>query len=125
MMPCCIETGSKSDEATLQKDLDALITWTDTWQMEFNAKKCYVLRISNNSDKFLSKYTIKGTELEVKHSQTYLGVEISDKLSWNNHINNTAYKAHISLNFVARNLHKCPEDIKQLAYNTYLRPIVD
>ncbi len=116
------EIGSKSDEAALQKDLDALVTWTDTWQMEFNAKKCYVLRISNKTDKFLSKYNIKGTELEVKHSHTYLGVEISDKLSWNNHINTIAHKAHVSLNFVARNLHNCPREIKELAYKTYVRP---
>ena len=37
-------------------------------------------------------------------------------------MNTTVHKTHISLTFVVSNLHKCPEEIKELAYKTYARP---
>ncbi len=35
----------EEDCKALQKDLDTLYDWSRTWDMEFNAKKCHVLRM--------------------------------------------------------------------------------
>ncbi|KAI8485181.1 hypothetical protein Bbelb_371060 [Branchiostoma belcheri] len=37
-----------SDALDLQKDLDALTRWQDTWQMSFNPSKCHTLHITQH-----------------------------------------------------------------------------
>ena len=39
--------SSSKDQEELQNDLKKLETWAETWGMKFNAKKCYILSISN------------------------------------------------------------------------------
>ena len=37
--------NNSEDRDQLQKDLDALVDWADTWQLCFNADKCKVLHM--------------------------------------------------------------------------------
>ena len=55
-------------------------------------------------------------------SQTYLGVGLTRDLSWSEHIRKTGARASKALNFVRRNLHDCPTDIKETAYNSLVCP---
>ncbi|XP_072047020.1 uncharacterized protein [Amphiura filiformis] len=59
------------------------------------------------------------------NSHTYLGAEIANDLKWNKHINNIAAKGNRALGFVKRNLRSCTEDIKQLAYQSLVRPSLE
>ena len=52
----------------------------------------------------------------------YLGVEVTQKLNWSNHIDHITAKANRSLGFVKRNLKRCPENIKEQAYKSLVRP---
>lgn len=106
----------------LQKDLDTLVNWAETWQMKFNAEKCYVLRITTNRKPIKYEYKMRGHILKAVEHNPYLGVELTNKLSWDNHINNIVSKASRSLGFLRRNLHKCPETIKKQAYIALVRP---
>ena len=45
--------------------------------------------------------------------------------NWNNHINNITTKANRSLGFIKRNLKRCPEQIKDQAYKSPVRPHVE
>ena len=40
---------SQQDKLLLQEDLDRLLNWTITWKMQFNQKKCKVMRITKKS----------------------------------------------------------------------------
>ncbi|MCW4309772.1 MAG: hypothetical protein N0E61_16330 [Candidatus Thiodiazotropha endolucinida] len=55
----------------------------------------------------------------------YIGVTISDNLSWNSHVEITTKKANNSLAFLRRNLSSCPQDIKVQSYQTLVRPILE
>ena len=70
-------------------------------------------------------YSLANTILQETNSHTYLGVEIANDLKWNKHINNIAAKGNRALGFVKRNLRSCTEDIKQLAYQSLVRPSLE
>ena len=115
--------ANSDDPKELQNDLNQLVEWADKWQMRFNPSKCYHLQISRSKKSFAHHYEMMGTILEKVKSQKYLGVEISENLSWKKHIKNSSSKANKVLNFVRRNLNDdCPASIKEKAFNTMVRP---
>ena len=105
----------KDDCSRLQKDLDKLVEWASEWQMTFNASKCYVLRITNKNKPVIHKYTMHGQILENVAQNPYLGVQLTNTLKWDIHINNIVAKANKSLGFLRRNISKFPEEIKKRA----------
>ncbi len=51
----------------------------------------------------------------------YLGEEFNKDLSWSSHIKNMWGKSDQTLNIMRRNLNDCLKDIKDIAYNAYVR----
>ena len=118
--------ASKNDSALLQQDLTALERWEETWQMTFHPAKCTVIRISTNRRQIINtSYQLHGHTLEVVDSSKYLGVTISEDLTWRKHIDDTATKANKTLGFVRRNLSECTSQVKSVAYTTMVRPTLE
>ena len=85
--------------------------------MEFNIAKCFIMNISlATKNKVRHQYSMKGQSLSTTSHTKYLGVEISDDLKWNRHIDMISAKATNILNFVRRNLKNCPQHIRDKAY---------
>ena len=116
---------SSEDANTLQADLDTLQEWERTWDMEFNPSKCQVLHITRSRQPLQSQYTLHGQFLESVDSAKYLGVNITQDLNWNHHINEITGKANRTLGFVKRNVKTKNEAVKELAYKTLVRPQVE
>ena len=117
---------SRADAIRVQDDLISLQTWEDKWLMSFNPDKCEVLRITNKRKGIIaSEYSIHGSVLRTVESAKYLGVTISRNLSWKPHVNSIIKKANSTLGFLRRNLRKCPQKIRELAYCTYVRPTLE
>lgn len=112
---------SQEDAHALQHDLDLLEEWTKKWQMSFNSKKCYILRITRKHKPVIHNYTIDGEVLTTVLSQTYLGLTLHEHLSWEPHINNMTAKAGRTLGFIKRNLGKSPQPTKMKAYTSLVR----
>ena len=93
--------------------------------MNFNPSKCSLLRITKRRSSIKTIYNMMGTDLQQVDNHPYLGVEFSSKVDWGQHINKVTNKVRRSLNFLQRNLYKCPEDIKQQAYTAIVRPILE
>ena len=64
-------------------------------------------------------------QLEIVTEAKYLGITISNNLSWNNHINNIEASANQAHGMLWRNIKKAPQDTKAMAVNTLLRPKVE
>jgi hypothetical protein len=109
----------------LQKDLDALQEWERKWLMEFHPEKCQLLRITNGHNPVKFPYSIHDHPLEAVPSAKYLGVELTDNLSWNRHAECISKKGMTSLGFLRRNLGSCPREVKTRCYNTFVRPVVE
>ena len=117
--------SGKTDASILQNDLHTLTQWQNNWQMKFKAKKCYILRATHARSPHTFTYNLNGIPLQDTSNHTYLGVNLTQDLSWNSHINNTTAKANRSLGFIRRNLCSCATNIKDMAYKTLVRPILE
>lgn len=100
--------------------------WEKKWLMEFNPDKCEVIRITNRRKKrIVSDYSIHGQQLKEVNGAKYLGVTIDRTLTWSEHISNVTKKANNTRAFLQRNISRCPQAIKALCYQTFVRPIVE
>ena len=116
------QINTLADHTTLQNDLTKLEQWAQTWGMRFNAKKCYILSTTSRSSHF---YSLNNTILQQVSSIPYLGVQISDDLKWNTHIDSITKRASSTLGFVRRNLRSCPEHCRRTAYTSLIRPSLE
>ena len=94
--------------------------------MEFNPDKSEIIRITNRrKKKIVTNYSIHEHQLKEVKGAKYLGVTIDRTLSWNEHINNVTKKANNTRAFLQRNINRCPEAIKTICYQAFVRPIVE
>jgi hypothetical protein len=114
-----------SDASKLQHDLQILDQWQNTWQMSFNAQKCFLLRVTHKQKPIITEYKLGESVLQETKNHSYLGVEITHNMKWNIHVNNITAKANRSLGFIRRNLISCPKDLKERAYITLVRPLLE
>ena len=82
-----------------------------------------MLHISNKRTTACAKYTIKGIPLKCVSGVKNLGVSISSKMSWCDHIDDICTKTRKSLGFISRNLRNCPQCVRNQAYTSLVRPI--
>ena len=73
---------TEDDAKQLQNDLNNLQHWESDWLMHFNPDKCEVIRITTKRNQRITPYYIHGKELAITSKAKYLGVNISNNLSW-------------------------------------------
>ena len=79
---------NKEDQIALQKDLNLLENWGNTWGMRFNAAKYNIMQVSRTCDPKLFNYSLTGQVLEEVMDAKYLGVTLGNDLEWSKHIAN-------------------------------------
>ena len=123
---CYHEIKEIEDTVKLKKDIDRLGSWARKWGMKFQTVKCNMMQLTKKlTNKIPASYTREDTVLENVESIKYLGVTITNDLKWNTHIINICTKANRTLGFLRRNLFSCPQDVKEAAYKTMVRPIIE
>ena len=90
--------------------------------MQFNPDKCEVIRITNRRGR---RIVSDGTVLREVSNAKCLGVTIDSKLTWNAHVANVSKKANNTRAFLQRNINRCPANIKETCYKTFVRPSVE
>ena len=120
-----LAVSSLQDAEILQQDLDRLHDWELQWDMEFNPSKCVVIHVTRAVNPVPSEYLLHGQILESVGSSKYLGVEIRNNLTFNNHIQNICTSANRSLGFIKRNIRTKSPAIREMAYKTLVRPLVE
>ena len=86
--------------AQLQSDFQALVKWSDTWQLPFNESKCKVLHLSRNNPN--SQYMMRATELSAVQIEKDLGVHIDRELKFRHHASAVVAKATQILGIIRR-----------------------
>ena len=92
--------------------------------MKFNPSKCQIMHISRGKCKTKYYELCKEILTTVSHAK-YLGITISNDLSWHRHICDIAKKANSILHLISRNLRSCPRAARIIAYTTLVRPKIE
>jgi len=80
---------------------------------------------SNKKKPLLTTYQIRDHPIWKVTSAKYLGITITQNLSWSKHIDTITSKVNSVRAFLQRNLSQCPPRVKSIAYFTYVRPIFE
>ena len=130
---CVWRTNKQEDVACkeLTEDLKTVSEWGKKHNMRFSKKKCKILRISNKHKAKLDKYPIVlfgGQVLKRVDSHKYLGVTMDSKLTWRQHVTETAERAEKRLKLILR-LCDTKRGVSQrlliLLYESCVRPILE
>ena len=92
----------RKDGDELQDDLNNLLTWSNTWRMEFNTSKCKVLRVARAKSVLERDYYLGESKLDGVVIGKDLGVLIRQYLSWNEHVHSITSKVHKILRLLYR-----------------------
>ena len=108
----------------LQEDLHTLEKWQEDWLMSFNPSKCASMSIATRAPTKRS-YTFCGQQLESVTSHPYLGVEITNTLTWGTQTSLSIKKAQRVMGVLKRNLADCKQEVKVTAYQAIVRPLLE
>ena len=98
--------------------------WQDDWMMQFNPSKCATMSIATrNPTKRI--YDFCGQQLESVDSHPYLGVEMTNTLSWGIQTSLSVKKAQRAMGVIKRNLADCNQDVKVTTYQAIVRPLLE
>ena len=81
-----LTVSATNDCEKLQDDLKRLEKWEEDWQMEFHPAKCNVQSITRKRNRITLPYTLHGHVLEEVTSAKYLGINMINDMTWNEHI---------------------------------------
>lgn len=100
------EIKSPEDSNSLQRDLDSLQEWSNTWLLKFHPNKCKIMTVSNkksiNRTYHLYDSTGKEVELEKSEGEKDIGVFVDDHLTFSRHIQQQANKANSIMGLIRR-----------------------
>ena len=114
-----------SDADALQKNINKLVEWADTWQMKFNPGKCKVLHFGRGNYNYsytMNGYAPAGTILECTSEEKDVGVWISTTLKPSLQCQKAANKANSVLGQMARAVSYRDRITWVKLYKQYVRP---
>jgi hypothetical protein len=116
---------SKEDISQLQKDLDEVLQWCNNWYMTLNIDKCEHMNVTSKHAPSNSGYKLDQHHMTKVKDYKYLGLHISDNLSWSTHINYIKNKANKVLYVTKLALARSTQKVKETAYKSIVRPLVE
>ena len=111
---------TEGDREVLQRDLDRLVQWSETWQMKFNVDKCKVMHLGKRN--FGGKYVINGGVLGAVDEERDLGVRITSDLKASAQCAYVCARANRVLGMISRTMVYRSPDILLSLYKSLVRP---
>jgi hypothetical protein len=119
----CQRAMREEDQISMQEDLNKLIAWSQTWQMNFNVSKCSVMHLGCRNIE--SNYKMGEADLNCVSNQRDLGVIITNDLKWGHQCDEAFKRANRTIGFVSRNFHCRDKEIIMPIYKAMIRPLVE
>ena len=109
----------------LNKDLENLEDWSQKWLMKFNAKKTQFMIVSRKADKSFPPIKFFNESLSQVDSIKLVGVNISSKLDWNEHVNKISKRAGQMLGIMRKSRKLLPPCALSIIYKTRVRSAME
>jgi len=110
-----------TDVRRLQLALDALVLWSDTWQLPISINKCCLLNVGKNSHGIV--VGIGGSTLPVVTHTRDLDIIVSSDLSPSLHVTDIVSKAHMRAGLILRTFMSRDIHLLKRAFLVYVRRI--
>ena len=104
----------------MQGDLNALVQWSDRWQLPFNEAKCKALHVGSNAPDY--SYSMRGVALEWSPVERDLGVYIDGDLKYRKQAAEAVSKASRVLAVIRRSFAYIERSTLPLLYKSLIRP---
>ena len=118
---------NEESKRKIQRCIDGLVLWADTWFMRFNGQKCKVMHIGKQNPNHVY-YINHGNErkvLEATKVEKDLGVYVDPCLSFESHINNVVLKANRISGLLVRTITNKSKYVMVPLFKTLVRPILE
>ena len=112
--------GQGSDVQALQRDLDALVEWSERWQLPFNINKCKTLHLGGRNDGH--KYIMGDVQLIETEVEKDLGVHMDCQLKFRQQAAEAISKASRILAVIRRSFSLIDETTLPLLFRSMVRP---
>lgn len=89
--------------------------------MRPNTSKCKFMSVSRKHTNVIHPYSLNSTVLSQVDSYRYLGIVITSRLTWTEHITKLAADASKTLGYLRRSLSLSPASLRKLAFETFVR----
>ena len=117
---------SNEDAVVLQEDLNSISEWCKENHMQLNSTKCKVMHITRSRNQALSPYYLQDPEpLQVVTSYKYLGVILSNDLTWTKHVSMIRPKCSKLSGFIRRTVKSRNADVLIKLYQSLCRPVLE
>ena len=113
----------KSDNESLQSDLDRLVAWSNKWQLPFNVAKCKIIHFGTKNSN--AKYQMENTQVEVDTIEKDLGITFDNRMKFSNHVHAIVAKANSRVGILRRNFCNLTPDIFLPLYKSLVRPLLE
>jgi len=90
--------------------------------MKFHPDKCEHITFTRKKKPLGGYCNLREHQLRTVSRTKYLGVNITAKLDWNEHVEKVVKKSNQTLGFLRRNLKNAPEKMRAAAYKILVRP---
>ena len=113
-----------SNHAVIQRDLDKLQEWSNSWQLLFNADKCKVLHVGKGNTENTYNMNVNGVVYEIKtcEEEKDLGVIFDKTLVFDVHVEKCINKANGMIGLIKRTFTYLDKDVFLKLYKALVRP---
>ena len=110
---------NENDPKILQRDLDSLRKWSDTWLLRFHPQKCKFMNLGKNKEQV--EYKLGDHRLDQISEEKDIGVHIDDELSFNRHISEKIKKANSMAGIIRRSFKYLDKETFTPLYKSLVR----
>ena len=119
------EVCTDDDCLDVQSDVNAIKDWTETQALRLNATKTKAMLVTRKKKPLILKIDLGKKAIETVSSIKYLGIILSNDLSWSAHINATCCQAKRIIGFLYRHFHLADSNCLTRLYHAIVVPILD
>ena len=115
-----LRIAGEKDRETMQKIIDNLTEWAETWDMAFNVKKCKILHVGYNNPGY--NYFMNGTQIVSATEEKDLGVVVEASMKPGKQCAQAAKNGNFALGQIQRAFHYQKKANLVPLFKTFIRP---